>query len=81
MAHRCAEVIMPICAVQPITFMKIHYIGHFGQVIPVARHICCAVHDIYSEYASNGDIRPATGGDQETSGDLVPLHGKNCLGG
>lgn len=81
MAHWCAEIIVPISAVQPITFMEIHHIGHFGQVVPLAGHIGGGIHDVNAENAGDGDRGPATGRDQETTGNLIPLHGKNRLCG
>ena len=48
-AHRRAKVVVPIGAVQAIATVKVHHIGHVGQVVPGARHARRRVLDIDPE--------------------------------
>ena len=45
-AHRVPKIVVPVGAVDAITGVKIHGIGHVGQVIPRSSHICVQVFDI-----------------------------------
>lgn len=45
--HRSSKIIMPVGAVQPIAFVKVHHIRHVRQVPAHTGHICVTIANIY----------------------------------
>lgn len=61
MTHRGAEIIVPIRAVYPVAFIKIHGIGDIWQVVSRPRHGSGIQLDVDLVLASNGRMGPGAG--------------------
>ncbi len=65
MAHGCAEIIMPIGAVDSIALVKIHRVRHIRQEISRPAHVRVAIFYIDFVCAGHGGVGRGARGDQE----------------
>lgn len=63
--HRCAEVTMPVGAVEAVALVKVHGPRDIGQVVPRSGHAGFFQFDVNSVVAENGGVGGDTGGDQK----------------
>ena len=81
MTHRVAEVVVPVGAVQTVTLVEIHHIGHVWQVIARPAHGRVAVFDVYVVLACHRRMQPGAGRDHEGAHQIRAVVGIGGLGG
>lgn len=80
MTHGCAEVIVPVGAVQTVAFVEVHHIGNVGEIVAWSRHICVAVFDVYAVLSRDGGILPGAGRHDKATQQIFPFVCRGCLG-
>ena len=60
MAHRGAEIIMPVSPVDTIAFVKIHGVRHICQIVTRSCHIGAEQFDIDLVFTDYGGVSPSS---------------------
>jgi len=65
MAHGCAKIVVPVCAVQTVAFIKVHYKRNIRQVITRSGHICITIFYINIILPGYCGVLPGAGGNHK----------------
>ena len=61
MTHRVAKIVMPVGAVQPVAFIKIHHIRNIGQKITGTMHVGIPIFNVNVVLSRDRGILPCAG--------------------
>lgn len=78
-AHGGAEIAVPVCAMQPITIVEIHYVWHIWQVVSRSRHVGITISNIDLVGPGDGGMLPGASRDVEDACKLTTSIGVGGL--